>query len=62
MEELQEKTNVNGGDIAIGHSAGASGARVTMTLIYEPTRRGGGNGVVAICGGLPQGEAVLLKV
>jgi len=62
MKELPEKTNVNGGAIAIGHSAGASGARVTMTLMYELMRRGGGNGVVAICGGLSQGEAVLLEV
>jgi acetyl-CoA C-acetyltransferase len=62
MKELQEKTNVNGGAIAIGHPVGASGARVTMTLMHELMRRGGGNGVAAICGGLSQGEAVLLKV
>jgi acetyl-CoA C-acetyltransferase len=62
MKELQERTNVNGGAIAIGHPVGASGARVTMTLMYELMRRGGGNGVAAICGGLSQGEAVLLKV
>lgn len=62
MKRLQEKTNVNGGAIAIGHPVGASGARVTMTLMYELLRRGGGNGVAAICGGLSQGEAVLLKV
>jgi acetyl-CoA C-acetyltransferase len=61
MKELQEKTNVNGGAIAMGHPVGASGARVTMTLMYELMRRGGGNGVAAICGGLSQGEAVLLK-
>ena len=59
---LQEKTNVNGGAVAIGHPVGASGARVTMTLMYELRRRGGGQGVAAICGGLSQGEAVLLKV
>ena len=62
MKELQEKTNVNGGAIAMGHPVGASGARITMTLMYELMRRGGGNGVAAICGGLSQGEAVLLKV
>ncbi len=60
--ELQAKTNVNGGAIAIGHPVGASGARVTMTLMYELMRRGGGQGVAAICGGLSQGEAVLLRV
>jgi acetyl-CoA C-acetyltransferase len=59
---LQEKTNVNGGAIAIGHPVGASGARITMTLMYELRRRGGGAGVAAICGGLGQGEAVVLEV
>lgn len=62
MKELQEKTNVNGGAIAIGHPVGASGARITMTLMYELMRRGGGYGIAAICGGLSQGEAVLLRV
>jgi acetyl-CoA C-acetyltransferase len=59
---LQEKTNVNGGAVAIGHPVGASGARVTMALMYELRRRGGGRGVAAICGGLSQGEAIMLKV
>jgi len=59
---LREKTNFNGGAIAIGHPVGASGARITMTIMYELMRRGGGQGVAAICGGLSQGEAVLLRV
>ena len=59
---LQEKTNVNGGAIAIGHPVGASGARITMTLMYELMRGGGGYGVAAICGGLGQGESLVLKV
>ncbi|MCK9390722.1 MAG: thiolase family protein [Syntrophales bacterium] len=59
---LQEKTNVNGGAIAIGHPVGASAARITMHLAYELKRRGGGYGVASICGGLAQGEAVILKV
>ncbi|MEW6529970.1 MAG: thiolase family protein [Thermodesulfobacteriota bacterium] len=62
LKVLQEKTNVNGGAIAIGHPVGASGARITMTLMYELMRRGGGQGVAAICGGLSQGEALLLRV
>jgi acetyl-CoA C-acetyltransferase len=62
QDKLQEKTNVNGGAIAIGHPVGASGARITMTLMYELIRRGGGRGVAAICGGLSQGEAVTLRV
>jgi acetyl-CoA C-acetyltransferase len=59
---LQEKTNVNGGAIAIGHPVGASAGRIAMTLAYELRRRGGGYGVASICGGLAQGEAVILKV
>ncbi|MBW1771895.1 MAG: thiolase family protein [Deltaproteobacteria bacterium] len=59
---LQEKSNVNGGAIAIGHPVGASGARITMTLMYELMRRGGGQGVAAICGGLGQGESLVLSV
>lgn len=59
---LQAKTNVNGGAIAIGHPVGASGARITMTMMYELMRRGGGRGVAAICGGLSQGEAILIRV
>jgi acetyl-CoA C-acetyltransferase len=59
---LQEKTNVNGGAIAIGHPVGASAGRITMTAAYELRRRGGGYAVSSICGGLAQGEACILKV
>jgi acetyl-CoA C-acetyltransferase len=59
---LLEKTNVNGGAIAIGHPVGASGARILMTLIYELRRRGGGMGVASICGGLAQGEGAVVQV
>ena len=59
---LLAKTNVNGGAVAIGHPVGASGLRIAMTLAYELKRRGGGLGVAAICGGLTQGEAVLIRV
>ncbi len=59
---LQDRTNVNGGAIAIGHPVGASAGRITMTLAYELRRRGGGYGIASICGGLAQGEAVILKV
>jgi acetyl-CoA C-acetyltransferase len=61
-KRIRERLNVNGGAIAIGHPVGASGARITMTLMYELRRRGGGYGVAAICGGLSQGDAVLIKV
>lgn len=59
---LLRKTNVNGGAVAIGHPVGASGLRIAMTLMYELRRRGGGQGVAAICGGLTQGEAVIIQV
>jgi acetyl-CoA C-acetyltransferase len=61
-KKIREKLNVNGGAIAIGHPVGASGARLIMTLMYELRRRGGGCGVAAICGGLSQGDAVLIQV
>lgn len=60
--QLQEKLNVNGGAIAIGHPNTASGARLVMTLAYELRRRGGGYGLAAICGGLAQGDAVIIRV
>ena len=62
MKRLLEKTNVNGGAIAIGHPVGASGARILMTLIYELRRRGGGIGVASICGGLAQGDGAVVQV
>ncbi len=62
LEVLRSKINVNGGAIAVGHPVGASGARLVMTLAYELRRRGGGLGVAAICGGLAQGDSVLIEV
>ena len=62
LSSLRDKINVNGGAIAIGHPVGASGARITLTMMYELRRLGGGLGAAAICGGLAQGDAVLLKV
>ncbi len=59
---LMDKTNPNGGAIAIGHPVGASGARIVMTAIYEMRRRGGGLAAVGICGGLAQGDAAIIKV
>ena len=57
-----DRVNVNGGAIAFGHPVGMSGARLVLTLANELRRRGGGNGVVALCGGGRQGDALLLKV
>ena len=57
-----EKVNVNGGAIALGHPIGASGARILTTLVYELRRRGGGLGCAAICSGGGQGDAVIVEV
>jgi acetyl-CoA C-acetyltransferase len=59
--KIREKLNVNGGAIAIGHPVGASGVRLIMTLMYELRRRGGGTGVASICGGISQGDSVLIR-
>lgn len=61
-EEIKNKMNVNGSAIAVGHPNTCSGARLMTTLLYELRRRGGGIGVAAICGGLTQGDAALIKV
>ena len=58
----EDKVNVNGGAVAIGHPIGASGARILGALVQELHRRGGGKGVVAICSGGGQGDAVVLEV
>jgi acetyl-CoA acyltransferase 2 len=55
------QTNVNGGAIAVGHPLGASGARITMTLIYELKRRGARYGIGSACIGGGQGIAVLVE-
>jgi len=62
LESLEERTNVNGGAVAIGHPVGASGARITYSLILEARRRGGGLAAAAICGGFGQTDAILLEV
>ncbi len=62
IAKIRSKLNVNGGAIAMGHPVGASGARIVVTLLHELARRGGGYGAAAICGGLAQGDAVLIKV
>jgi acetyl-CoA C-acetyltransferase len=61
-ETIRAKTNVNGGAIALGHPTGATAARLVMTLIYELRRRGGGTGLATLCGGIGEGEAVIVTV
>jgi len=58
----ENKVNVNGGAVALGHPIGASGARIIGTLVLELRRRGGGIGCAAICSGGGQGDAVLIEV
>ncbi|GEK30626.1 acetyl-CoA acetyltransferase [Kurthia zopfii] len=58
----EEKVNVNGGAVALGHPIGASGARIVLTLAQELKRRGGGIGIAAICSGGGQGDAIMIEV
>jgi acetyl-CoA C-acetyltransferase len=58
----EEKVNVNGGAIALGHPVGMSGARITLHLALELKRRGGGIGAAALCGGGGQGDALIVRV
>ena len=56
-----EKTNVNGGAIALGHPIGASGTRVLVTLLYEMKRRGAKKGLATLCIGGGQGTAMVVQ-
>ena len=58
----EDKVNVNGGAVAIGHPLGASGTRLVITLMMELRRRGGGLGLAAICSGGGQGDALIIDV
>ena len=65
VKELQldeSRLNVNGGAIALGHPLGATGARITLTLMKELQRRGGGRGVASACIGGGQGIALIVEV
>jgi len=58
----EERVNVNGGAVALGHPIGASGARILGALVHELRRRGGGLGCAAICSGGGQGDAMIVEV
>jgi acetyl-CoA C-acetyltransferase len=58
----EDRVNVNGGAVALGHPIGASGARILGSLMLELRRRGGGLGCAAICSGGGQGDAVIIEV
>ena len=58
----EDRVNVNGGAIAVGHPIGMSGARLVLHVALELRRRGGGVGAAALCGGGGQGDALILRV
>ncbi|MFA9430324.1 acetyl-CoA C-acetyltransferase [Egicoccus sp. AB-alg2] len=58
----EDKVNVHGGGIALGHPIGCSGARITVSLINALRQRGGGTGAAALCGGGGQGDALIVSV
>ena len=62
LKLIRDKTNINGSAVAIGHPNTATGARIIMNLMYEMRRRGGGYALGAICGGLAQADATIIKV
>jgi 3-oxoadipyl-CoA thiolase len=57
----EERVNVNGGAIALGHPLGMSGARLVVTLLHELRRRGGRYGLATLCVGVGQGQAALFE-
>ena len=58
----EDKLNVNGGGISLGHPVGATGSRLVVTLLYELKRRGGKYGLATLCAGGGMGTAVLIKM
>jgi acetyl-CoA C-acetyltransferase len=62
LGEIRDKMNINGSAIATGHANTASGARIIMNLMYELRRRGGGYALGAVCGGLGQADATIIRV
>ncbi len=61
LELDEERVNVNGGAVALGHPIGASGARLVLTVALELQRRGLRTGAAALCGGGGQGDALILR-
>jgi acetyl-CoA C-acetyltransferase len=58
----QDRVNVNGGAVALGHPVGMSGTRIVLTLAHELRRRGHRTGAAALCGGGGQGDALIIRV
>jgi acetyl-CoA C-acetyltransferase len=61
LELDEERVNVNGGAVALGHPIGASGARLVLTVAHELKRRGLRTGAAALCGGGGQGDALIVR-
>jgi 3-oxoadipyl-CoA thiolase len=61
LELDEDKVNVNGGAIAIGHPLGMSGARLVVSLVHELRRRGGRYGLATLCVGVGQGQAAIFE-
>lgn len=61
QESILERCNVNGGAIALGHPVGASGARITVTLVHEMVKRGTPYGLASLCIGGGMGTALVVK-
>ena len=61
LELDEERVNVNGGAVALGHPIGASGARLVLTLAHELRRRGASLGAATLCGGGGQGDALIVR-
>jgi len=61
LEIDEEKLNVNGGAIALGHPLGCSGARILTTLLHELERREGRYGLATMCIGVGQGIATIIE-
>ncbi len=62
VKQLRDRTNIHGGAIALGHPTGATAVRLVMHLITALRNRGGGAGLVTICGGVGEAEAVIVLV
>jgi acetyl-CoA C-acetyltransferase len=62
LQADEERVNVNGGAVALGHPIGASGGRIVATMVHDLRRNGGGLGLAAICSGGGQGDALLIEV
>jgi acetyl-CoA C-acetyltransferase len=62
LDISEDRVNVNGGAVALGHPLGATGARIVVSLVNALRNRGGGVGAATLCGGGGQGDAIVVRV